>query len=201
MQIVTTYFGNLVQSSIGSDPTEIDAQLECVSASITEDMNQMLLKEFSEEEIKGVVFSMGPLKAPGGLLLEVLGQNEGQCDERGKLLVKLGFANRWVDRDRVMKCVSSVTYQVRVNDNISSTIRPSKGLRQRDPLSPYLFLLDAKLKLGVGRHMFSGIKICPSAPCVTHLFFADDAILFLKADVEEARHLRDVFNQYEKASG
>ncbi|KAL9689367.1 hypothetical protein QQ045_009751 [Rhodiola kirilowii] len=95
-----------------------------------------------------------------------------------KLLLRMGFADRWVDR--VMKCVTSVSYQVRVNDNISNVIIPSRGLRQGDPLSPYLFLfctelLSAKMQRVVSMKLISGIKICRKAPTVTHLFFADDS--------------------------
>ncbi|KAL9664909.1 hypothetical protein QQ045_020318 [Rhodiola kirilowii] len=120
------------------------------------------------------------------------------------VLLRMGFAGVWVDR--VMKCVSTVSYQVRVNDNISSVIIPSRGLRQGDPISPYLFLfctelLNAKLQLGISRKLISGIKICKKAPVVSHLFFADDLIFFVKADVSEARNLKNILQQYKTVSG
>ncbi|KAL9689530.1 hypothetical protein QQ045_009916 [Rhodiola kirilowii] len=116
----------------------------------------------------------------------------------------MGFARVWVDR--IMKCVSTVSYQVRVNNSISSVIIPSRGLRQGDPLSPYLFLfctefLNAKLQQGVSKNLISSIKICKKAPVVSHLFFADDSIFFVKADVNEARNLKTILHQYEIMSG
>ncbi|KAL9687380.1 hypothetical protein QQ045_031781 [Rhodiola kirilowii] len=54
-----------------------------------------------------------------------------------KLLLKMGFAAKWVDR--IMECVCSVTYRVKVNDKVSSVIKPGRGLRQRDPISPICF--------------------------------------------------------------
>ncbi|CAM8945290.1 unnamed protein product [Rhodiola kirilowii] len=121
-----------------------------------------------------------------------------------KVLLRMGFARVWVDR--IMKCVSTVSYQVRVNNSISSVIIPSRGLRQGDPLSPYLFLfctefLNAKVLHGVSRNLISGIKICKKAPVVSHLFFADDSIFFVKADANEARNLKTILHQYEIVSG
>ena len=93
-----------------------------------------------------------------------------------------------------MQCVSTMTYSIHINGKPKGHIIPSKGLRQGDPLSPYLFLIYAKglsalIKKVVNDGSMEGISICRNGPCLSHLFFADDSLIFCKASIEECKSL------------
>ncbi|MCH93169.1 RNA-directed DNA polymerase (Reverse transcriptase), partial [Trifolium medium] len=120
------------------------------------------------------------------------------------MLEKLGFADKWIHW--MMLCVSSVNYSVLVNFEKVGPVYPGRGLRQGDPLSPYLFILVTEglttlLKKSVSRGDLHGVKICRGAPMVSHLLFADDCFLFCRANVNETNHLMQILKTYEEASG
>lgn len=83
---------------------------------------------------------------------------------------------------------------------------PSRGIRQGDPLSPYLFLLCSEglsslLKTEAERGKITGVKISRHGPALTHLFFADDSIIFCRANRREAETLMSLLKRYELALG
>jgi len=121
-----------------------------------------------------------------------------------KIMRKMGFHERWVQL--VMKCVTSVSYKIKVNGSYTTRIFPQRGLRQGDPLSPYLFILcaeglSAMLLKAEQEGKIGGIKICREAPRVNHLFFADDSLLLMRARADDAKELRKILEIYERASG
>ncbi|XP_024155933.1 uncharacterized protein LOC112163903 [Rosa chinensis] len=119
-------------------------------------------------------------------------------------LLKFGFSRHWVNL--VMACVSTVTFSIVLNGNSGSSFRPSRGLRQGDPLSPYLFLIISEvlsLRLTKAIHVgdLVGVKLTRSCPIISHLFFVDDALLFMKATLINCWRLIMLFNEYCTTSG
>jgi len=120
------------------------------------------------------------------------------------VMVKMGFANQWIKW--IMMCVETVDYSVLVNGNSADPIIPGRGLRQDDPLSPYLFIicaegLSALIRNSEARGEINGAKICNNAPIVSHLLFADDCFMFFRANNSQAVKMKNILNIYEKASG
>ncbi|KAA3463042.1 reverse transcriptase [Gossypium australe] len=101
-----------------------------------------------------------------------------------KMMIKMGFAHEWVGL--IMKCITSVSYAVNINGNRGRIFQPTRGLRQGDPLSPFLFLICSE---GLSSLMRStkqkGLVKCAKAsrrgPEISHLLFADDCMMFGEA--------------------
>ena len=105
-----------------------------------------------------------------------------------------------------MRLVSTVSFSILFNGVKSEKFAPSRGLRQGDPISPYLFLLAAEglsslIKDRCESSALQGVKVAESAPAISHLLFADDCLLFFKANLESVNHIRDVLELYCNASG
>ena len=120
------------------------------------------------------------------------------------IMGKLGFAVQWIDR--VMACVETVSFSVRVNGNYSEVFKPTKGIRQGDPISPYLFLLcregfSSLLNFYNGGTIDRGLRVSYRSPWVTHLLFADDSLIFISASNPSALRLNDILSIYGEASG
>ncbi|KAL6195493.1 hypothetical protein ACLB2K_031112 [Fragaria x ananassa] len=90
--------------------------------------------------------------------------------------------------------------------DIMGRITPSRGLRQGDPLSPYLFLMVSEGLTGLFQKadregLIHGVKAAVEAPVISHLLFADDCLLFSRAHLQEVIHIKQCLLLYESAAG
>lgn len=120
------------------------------------------------------------------------------------VLYKFGFAQVWIHR--VMACIRSVTYSFVHSGTVFGDIKPYRGIRQGDPISPYIYLLCVEGLSSIIRRQESvglihGISIAKGAPCITHLLFADDCYIFFRATGMEVGIMKNVLNRYEGLSG
>ncbi len=121
-----------------------------------------------------------------------------------RMMQKLGFDQRWTSL--IMECVKTPSFAVLVNGEPHGFITPSRGIRQGDPLSPYLFLICAEgfsalLRKAERDKRLRGITICRGGPRLSHLLFADDSLLFAEAEQRESRTLLEILKLYEESSG
>lgn len=106
------------------------------------------------------------------------------------VMIKMGFSDQWMAL--VMECITTVTYSLLINGEPFGDIKPSHGIRQGDPLSPYLFLLcfeglHRMIRKATERGEIQGVSICQNGSKLTHLFFADDSLLFCRAATHDCQ--------------
>ncbi|KAA3452465.1 reverse transcriptase [Gossypium australe] len=121
-----------------------------------------------------------------------------------KVMEKMGFDKGWVHM--VLKCVSSVSYSVIINGLASESFCPHRGLRQGDPLSPFLFLfcgegLSSLMRLEKAENIIKGVKASRNGPTISYLLFTDDCILFVEATERDAISLKQILMEYERNLG
>ncbi|KAL0402832.1 UNVERIFIED_CONTAM: LINE-1 retrotransposable element O protein [Sesamum radiatum] len=120
-----------------------------------------------------------------------------------KLLEELGLNETFVNW--ISQCISSASFSLLINGAPFDFFRPSRGIRQGDPLSPYLFIIYAEFmsrlllkEESLGN--IKGIKVCRNAPAISHLFYADDLTIFCRADERDAEAVQRCLNFFEEWS-
>ncbi|KAA3472944.1 reverse transcriptase [Gossypium australe] len=100
------------------------------------------------------------------------------------MMTRMGFDELWIQL--IMNCISTISYPVVLNGVPRKAFTPERGLRQGDPLSPFLFLvcsegLSTLLRLTSEKWVLRWVKASRRSPQITHLLFTDDCVLFGEA--------------------
>ncbi|XP_026399921.1 uncharacterized protein LOC113295809 [Papaver somniferum] len=120
-----------------------------------------------------------------------------------KVLQYFGFCDDFCSL--VHQCISTTTLSVMLNGSPCEEFAPTRGIRQGDPLSPYLFILAMEF---LSRHLTNaqenktipGVKVAALAPAINHLLFADDCLIFTQANTSSVNNLLEVLHMFNSQS-
>nr|GEV13307.1 putative reverse transcriptase domain-containing protein [Tanacetum cinerariifolium] len=184
---------------------------------------QNMVREISNQEVKDAIFSIGDDKSPGPDGFTELMHNYHL--ERGTprcafkvdiqkaydtvdwdflriILLGFGFHQKMVSW--IMECVTSMSYSICFNDSLHGYFKGKHGLRQGDPISPYLFILVIEVvTLMLQRkvhqtNQFTYHRYCFKMKLV-NLCFTDDLFLFAYGDVGSASIIKEALDEFKNA--
>ncbi|XP_026410423.1 uncharacterized protein LOC113305622 [Papaver somniferum] len=116
----------------------------------------------------------------------------------------MGFGEIW--RNWIRCCVEYVRFSVLVNGSAAGYFKSNKGIRQGDPISPFVFLLVGEaltfmIKKTQEEGLLSGFQAKSDGTVISHLQFSDDTLIFLDADVEQVKNLILILLYFEMLTG
>ncbi|GJS77798.1 reverse transcriptase domain, reverse transcriptase zinc-binding domain protein [Tanacetum coccineum] len=122
----------------------------------------------------------------------------------GDIMKWMEFGSKWCKW--VENCLNSSSMLILVNGSPTEEFTLEQGVRQGDPLSPFLFILAAKglnalVSEAVAKGIFKGLVISYDRVVVSHLQYADDMIFFGKWSRENAKALMCILKSFEEVSG
>ncbi|GKB28623.1 putative RNA-directed DNA polymerase, eukaryota, reverse transcriptase zinc-binding domain protein [Tanacetum coccineum] len=115
-----------------------------------------------------------------------------------------GFGNKWCSW--IKACLNSSRASILINGSPTSEFSIKRGLRQGDPLSPFLFILVMEglhnaFEEAVGNGLITGVNIKNYTINVSHLFYADDVIITTDWNAKDMDDIIRVLHVFYLASG
>ncbi|KAF7807126.1 putative ribonuclease H protein At1g65750 family [Senna tora] len=189
-------------------PFSLKKQLKRIPI-LNEDQIQHLTKPFTKFEIETALFQMKGSKAPGPdgmppIFFQQFWDTVGDDITGMEVLTHMRFPVHW--RKLIMECISTSTLRIRINGDYSGWFHPTAGLRQGDPLSPYLFVLctnvlSSYLVQAEQLKHIQGPKLGRHVLPLNHLMYADDLLIFFKANQETCANVDLLLSIFGQASG
>lgn len=162
-----------------------------------------IISETQAAFVEGIIISDNILIAHE--LLHTLKSNNKCCEEYIAVKTDISKAYDMIEWSFLRKAMEACGFSKEWYDLIMACIRPSRGLRQWDPLSPYLFVICTEMLVQMltnaeqqGR--LTGLKVARRAPAVSHLLYADYSLFYCKSNEEEIGELGRILQHYSIAS-
>ncbi|XP_071695293.1 uncharacterized mitochondrial protein AtMg01250-like [Rutidosis leptorrhynchoides] len=116
----------------------------------------------------------------------------------------MGFGLKWINFIRA--CLSSSSISILINGSPTREFSPGRGIRQGDPISPFLCIITAKglnilAKCEIVNDQFRGICVGHDRIVVSHLQYADDTIFFGEWSKRNAKNISKLLKCFENISG
>ncbi|XP_074266351.1 secreted RxLR effector protein 78-like [Silene latifolia] len=121
-----------------------------------------------------------------------------QWDFVANMFSGFGFPKQFTDW--VLGCIQSPWYSLKLNGELSGFFQGNSGIRQGDPLSPYLFLLSMEVLSRYLRKHCDQPLVSYHPKCsrlnLNHLIFDDDLMIFTRRDVPSVEAVKLILNQF-----
>jgi hypothetical protein len=123
------------------------------------------------------------------------------------ILRRCGFGQKWCFW--IACCVSTASFSVLINGSPADFFNSSRGVRQGNPLSPFLFVVvmeafSRMIKAMIDYNLISRFTVGARGSeqvLVSHLLFADDTLIFCGASLDQVQALGDLLVCFELVSG
>lgn len=121
-----------------------------------------------------------------------------------QILRNFGFHDRFIHW--ISQCLTTPSFSILLNGSPHGFFKISRGLRQGDPISPYLFILGIEvfsrmMNKAENLNQLKGVKIARRGPQINHLLFADDLFIFTRATNNDVSCCKTILDKFCMWSG